>query len=145
MSSNVPAPGETSLNVLLASLDPVLNPETYVFITLADPTSLPSTLFVQSTFREKEGLSVISTQSSAEEHDIEYSFPSRMITLNVHSSLEAVGFLAVITRKLAERQMGVNPVSGYFHDHLFIAVGKDGDALQALDAIRESAKKELSK
>jgi uncharacterized protein len=40
-------------------------------------------------------------------------FACRMITLNVHSSLEAVGFLAAITRQLAQAGMGVNPASAF--------------------------------
>jgi uncharacterized protein len=40
-----------------------------------------------------------------------------MITPNVHSSLEAVGFIfARVASKLAERGIGANPVSGFFHD-----------------------------
>ena len=55
-----------------------------------------------------------------------------MITLNVHSALEAVGFLAVIVPALAARGMGVNPVAGFFHDHLFIPSDKAEDALDCL-------------
>jgi len=58
-----------------------------------------------------------------------------MITLNVHSSLEAVGFLAAITRALARLQIGVNPVSGFFHDHLFVPVGREAEVMRALEAM----------
>jgi hypothetical protein len=43
-----------------------------------------------------------------------------MITLNVYSSLEAVGFIAAVGAKL--NKIGVNPVSGFFHDHCFVPV-----------------------
>ncbi|HEY9768965.1 MAG TPA: ACT domain-containing protein [Coleofasciculaceae cyanobacterium] len=52
-----------------------------------------------------------------------------MITLSVHSSLEAVSFLAAITAKLAEHKIGVNPVSAYHHDHLFVPVSRAQEAM----------------
>ena len=58
-----------------------------------------------------------------------------MITLEAHSSLEAVGFLARITTELAKHQMGVNPVSGFYHDHLFVPDGREQDALSVLEEI----------
>jgi hypothetical protein len=61
-----------------------------------------------------------------------YEFPCRMITLNIHSSLEAVGFMARIATELAKHGMGVNPVSGFFHDHLFVPDGREQDAMAVL-------------
>jgi len=55
-----------------------------------------------------------------------------MITLNIHFSLEAVGYLAVITAHLATLDVGVNPVSGFYHDHLFIPSDRSQDVLTAL-------------
>lgn len=62
---------------------------------------------------QAEGLTVITTQESAEAHKLEYIFPSKMITLDIHSSLEAVGFMAAVSAKLTESGIGVNPVSGF--------------------------------
>jgi hypothetical protein len=62
-----------------------------------------------------------------------------MITLNVHSSLAAVGFIARIATELAKHDMGVNPVSGFFHDHLFVPDGREQDALHILGQIAQSA------
>lgn len=62
-----------------------------------------------------------------------------MITCEVHSSLEAVGFLAVVAGRLAELGMGVNPVSGYFHDHLFVPEGREVEAVGALEGLRGEA------
>ena len=60
-----------------------------------------------------------------------------MITLNVHSSLEAVGFIAHIATRLAEHDMGVNPVAGFYHDHLFVPDGREVDALKILADIAD--------
>ena len=57
-----------------------------------------------------------------------------MITCNVHSSLEAVGFMAKLSTVLAEKGIGCNPVSGFFHDHLFVPVKQ---ASQAVDALKQ--------
>ena len=63
-----------------------------------------------------------------------------MITLNVHSSLEAVGFMAVISAKLAENGIGCNPVSRFFHDHVFVPIGKEHEAVNVLEELAAEAK-----
>ena len=70
---------------------------------------------------------------------IAHEFPCRMITCDVHSALEAVGFIAHIATKLAAAGMGVNPVAGYYHDHLFIPEGREDDALKILADIAAQA------
>ena len=62
-----------------------------------------------------------------------------MITLEIHSSLEAVGFIARIATELAKANMGVNPVSGFYHDHLFVPDGREGDALRIVKEIADQA------
>lgn len=84
------------------------------------------------TFREKEGFTIITTKDVAEEYGLEYVFRSRLITLEVQSSLEAVGFMAVITKGLAGRGIGCNPVSAYFHDHLLVPEDKAEEAVEVL-------------
>ena len=63
-----------------------------------------------------------------------------MITCDVHSSLEAVGFMAAIAAKLTELKIGANPVSGYFHDHLFVPDGSEREAMAALNELQQRAK-----
>ncbi|KXH26591.1 hypothetical protein CSIM01_02892 [Colletotrichum simmondsii] len=124
--------GETSLQTLLSTLTTVLHPETYVFVTLHADATLPSLSEIQLLFKESEGVTLITTLDTAKAHGWDYAFPSKMITLNVHSSLEAVGFMAVIATRLATKGMGVNPVSGYYHDHLFVPVGREEEAVAEL-------------
>ena len=51
---------------------------------------------------------------------LQWTFECRQITLNIHSSLEAVGFIAAISAKLSEMDIPSNVVAGYYHDHIFI-------------------------
>ena len=91
-------------------------------------------------FRESEGLTVITSLASARDHNItNYIFPCRMITCEVHSSLEAVGFIAELTAKLAAKGIGCNPVSGFYHDHLFVPVGREGEAVRAMEELAAGA------
>lgn len=90
-------------------------------------------------FWEAEGLTIISTLDSAEEHRLNPTFPSRMITCEAHSSLEAVGFMAALANRLAEKGIGANPVSGFYHDHLFVSAGKESEAIAALGELAREA------
>ena len=104
-----------------------------VFATVVDG-AVPSGLTPIMSFHEAEGLTLIVPKVDADAVGLSYAFPCRMITLNVHSSLGAVGFMARIATALAEQGMGVNPVSGFFHDHLFVPDGREQDALAVLGA-----------
>ena len=130
--------GESDLTALLCGLTATLDRETYVFVTREDRL-VPDGLHVQMLFQEREGATLIITQSEAIAHQLPYEFPSRMITLNAHSALEAVGFIARIATELAAQGMGVNPVAGYFHDHLFVPVDRAEDAMAILAEIQNQA------
>ena len=94
---------------------------------------------VEMLFREKEGWTVIIAESVAKEIQLKYEFVCRKITLNVHSSLDAVGFIAAVASRLTERaSCGVNPVSGYYHDHLFVPVDRVDDAMKVLQGMTET-------
>lgn len=128
--------GQTDLDSLIAGMEPALLPGTYVFATLSGGR-LPDRVSPRMTFREAEGKTAILLRQDAEAAGIEYGFPCRMITLTIHSALEAVGFLARITTALAEAGIGVNPVSAFFHDHLFVPEER---AEEALDILRRLSK-----
>jgi len=124
--------GETDLQRLLASMTPQLLPGIYVFATVAPGIAMPDGLDPVMSFREREGLTLIVTEDEAKSADLAGTFRCRMITLAIHSSLEAVGFLAAITTRLAAAGMGVNPVSAFYHDHLFVPAERAEEALAIL-------------
>ena len=123
--------GATNLDHLLASMEPVLQDGVFVFAAIVDE-NISSNLNPVMSFREAEGTTLIIRQDAAEDAGIPYEFPCRMITLNIHSSLDAVGFLAVITARLATLGIGVNPVSAFYHDHLFIPHESVDDVMEQL-------------
>ncbi|MER9299861.1 ACT domain-containing protein [Mesorhizobium sp. M0621] len=131
--------GETDLKTLLASMTPELLAGTYVFATLASGVSQPQGLEPVMVFREREGLTLIVTEEAANATGLTASFRCRMVTLNIHSSLEAIGFLAAITTRLGAAGMGVNPVSAFYHDHLFVPADRAEEALELLMELAEES------
>lgn len=129
---------ERDIDVLLRDMKPDLRPGVFVFCTIAARESIPAGLSPLLIFREQEGTTLIVLREEAEAAGLRYEFPSRLITLAVHSALDAVGFLAAITTHLAEVGISVNAVSAFHHDHLFIPSDKVEDAMAALQDISEA-------
>lgn len=141
------AVGETNLSKLLTSMNPELDPELYVFCSVPVLPSNVSELQPRMIFQESEGVTLIVTQQQAHEHALDFNYPCRRIVLNVHSSLEAVGFLARITTHLASRHDGrepisVNAVSAFHHDHLFVPQDRADDAMEGLYQLMKDSEKE---
>lgn len=127
--------GEKNLTKLIASMTPVLDENEYVFGTLDTYDYIHlSQLNPIGTFREKEGLTVIVTKEKADELNIAYSGIFKCITLDVHSSLDAVGLTAAVSTKLTQSNISANVVAAYYHDHVFIA---SKDAEKALADLNE--------
>ena len=137
--------GEEDLSTLIKSMSPSLEDGIFVFgHVAADSASgwqfvmeLLSKRSIQMILWEKEGWTLILPEHLVSGGPLQPVFPCKKITLNIHSSLDAVGFMAAITAKLTMLKIGVNPVSGYFHDHLFVPVGKE---VAVMEALREMAK-----
>ena len=134
------APGETDLSQLLRSLNPVLSPQTFVWGSIpaksasdyANILKLFVGINVQLLFRESGSWTVVVPQDVAKEIQLESTFPCRMVTLDVHSSLEAVGFIAAISARLTKIGVGANTVAGFYHDHLFVAPEKAEEVVKEL-------------
>ena len=127
--------GERDLAALLRDMKPEMHEDLFVFCTLAEDARVPAGIEPRLTFRETEGITLVIRQDEAERLRLAYQFPSRLITLTVHSSLEAVGFLAAITARLAQAGISVNVVSAFHHDHLFVPQDRANEALRILTNI----------
>jgi hypothetical protein len=127
--------GERDLQVLLRDMRPELRPGIFVFCTIPANDSIPATINPLLTFREQEGTTLVILRGEAEAAGLHYAFASRLISLTVHSALDAVGFLAAITARLAEAGISVNAVSAFHHDHLFVPVDRVDEAMAALQEL----------
>ncbi|QPF94615.1 ACT domain-containing protein [Bradyrhizobium commune] len=132
--------GERDLDLLLRDMKPEIQPGVFVFCTIAASDRIPATLNPRMTFREQEGTTLVILLEEAEAAGLQYAFPSRLISLTVHSALDAVGFLAAITTHLADCGISVNAVSAFHHDHLFVPSDMIEDAMAALRDVSEASR-----
>ena len=126
--------GETNLARLLQSMTPRLNPGQYVFCCV--PTEHDcSGLQPIASLRETEGLSLVLPREVADAHGLHYDYVSAWITLEVHSSLAAVGLTASFSAALAQAGISCNVVAGFHHDHIFVPSERAEQALSTLRAL----------
>ena len=85
--------GELELTTLLQGMTPVLHPDILVFLNLTNADNPPAEIRDKSvfTFREQEGNTYVVDREVVERLGYQYEFPCRRVTLNIHSSLQAVG------------------------------------------------------
>jgi hypothetical protein len=122
----------SDIGELMASMEPEIRERDLVFCTL-DWDNLPEDpIDPLLLFKEREGFTVIITEKKAKTLNLSYNLTWARIELTVHSSLNAVGFLAEVTKVLAENGLSVNVVSAFHHDHLFIPSGDAKKALKVL-------------
>ena len=125
-------PGETDLDKLIKNMQPILEDEELVFCSLPPARSEEYFVLCQGYFVEREGITVIIGKHLADLNELPYDLVFKRITMNVHSSLAAVGFLARITEVLAAQGFSVNVVSAYYHDHFYVQSDQARSALETL-------------
>lgn len=125
--------GETDLQKLLQGMNPRLNKGDFVFCVV-DSLHAVDTFNPLCMFQEEEGITVIIPKQQADDAALPYSVTCAWITLTVHSSLEAVGLTAAISKALTEANVSCNVVAAYYHDHLFVP---SQDAKRAMKILKE--------
>ena len=125
--------GETNLQKLLQGMQPELNEGEYVFCTVAS-LQQASALNPVCIFQEKEAVTIIVSKQQADEASLPYTVLCAWITLTVHSSLEAVGLTAAVSKALTDANISCNVVAAYYHDHIFVPVK---DATRALSVLTQ--------
>ncbi len=130
--------GERNLTKLVSTLSPSINSGTYIFATVVDPDEAVLAEAI-ATVREREGVTLVLEKRRADELRMDYSFVSKWITLQVNSSLDAVGLTHAVSGALTESGIPANVVAGYYHDHIFVPVSKVDAAVRCLQRLASSA------
>ena len=133
--------GEMDLSRLLQGMTPVLQDGVYGFTTVAPASDMDGDTVAKArmVFREDEGVTLVLPWDVAIAGGLVPQFRSRMISLTVHSALEAVGFMAAVSAALTRAGISTNPVAGFYHDHLFVPEDRAGDAMAVLEALASGA------
>ena len=127
------APGETDLDLMLATLAVQRRPGVFAYIAVEVPTA---GLIAAAHAMVKEGrlTTIVLPVEAAERAGQATAVRFAWLTLTVRSSLDAVGLTAAVSAKLAAIGIPCNVLAGYHHDHLLVPVERVGDAINVLTA-----------
>jgi hypothetical protein len=98
-------------------------------------TSVPEGMSVQATIVEEEGTTSVVTEADATRLGVQPDFVAAWLTLEMHSSLDAVGLTAAVATALAAEDIPCNVLAGYFHDHLLVPFDEAPRAIALLGAL----------
>jgi hypothetical protein len=125
--------GERNLDALRSGMSPSVHEQAFVYCSVRG--AIPAELEAICTFKEHEGWTAIAPRERAEALGLEHQFECTMITLDVHSALDAVGFIAVVSGALAKEGIPCNVVSAYYHDHLFVPTSQRDRVMNVLRSV----------
>ena len=120
------------LDEILKNLQPKLNSGQYVFVVCSNIKKIPDLEDILCLFKEGPSISIIMEKSIADRLNLTYNYLAAWITLEVNSSLSAVGLTAMFSNELTKHEISCNVVAGALHDHIFVEYEKREKALTAL-------------
>ena len=123
--------GEKNLELLLKNMSPKLNRGEYVFCSVQNNFDVKDE-FIIASFNEEEGKTLVLKREVADKMHFKYHSIMSWITLNVYSSLKAVGFTAKVSAALAGKGISCNIIAAYYHDHIFVNKEDSEKAIKAL-------------
>ena len=125
--------GETDLAAMLATLRVERRAGSVAYVSVPDAGAVVREKALASVV-EAEGLTVVIDADDARRQDLEVVFEGVWLTLTVHSSLDAVGLTAHVSRVLADAGIACNVIAGAHHDHLIVPADRADEAIGLLTA-----------
>lgn len=121
--------GERDLKKLLSGLEVYRQNGVWEFVTGTQEGVQGAVM----QFQEREGWTHIVPAHRSAEQDKRFVW----LELAVHSDLNAVGFLAVISNALADAGVPCNAIAAFYHDHIFVPEALSDKAVAAIDALKQ--------
>jgi hypothetical protein len=133
-----PNEGERDFATLLRGLCPRRHTGTYRFASVAtiDDIDFDRVLCVM---HEPDGISIVCRESALPPGATTSALRCCWITLEVRSSLAAIGLTAAVAGVLADADIACNVVAGTRHDHLFVPQDQADQAMALLEALQRRA------
>lgn len=115
---------------MLAEMRVSIRDDVYCMVSLASPDERLLAA-AAATVIEDEAVTLVVTTEQAEGRDLPYDFAAAWLTLDVHSSLHAVGLTAAVARMLSDHGIPCNVLAGFYHDHLLVPAA-EGSRVKAI-------------
>lgn len=131
-----PMSGETDLGRILETMQVRRREGIYVFATIPAGRPLPD-LPLSAMISEVEGTTIVLNRDIAVGAGVEHEFEAAWLTIELHTSLQAVGVTASVATALAMKSIPVNVLAGFHHDHLLVPHDRVDEAVAAIDLIRQ--------
>ena len=130
--------GETDLAILLRSMKPILHDEPYGIVASTSDVKPEYATEMFAVIREQEAMTLVATQSQLQHAGYDARDQWARISLEIHSSLSAVGLTAAFAAKLGSKNISANVIAGFYHDHIFVQWSERHNAVQALQELSQS-------
>ena len=127
------APGETDLDLMLATLAVQRRPGVFTYIAVEVPTT-GLIAAAHTVIKEGRLTTIVLPVEAAERAGQKPTGQFAWLTLTVQSSLDAVGLTAAISARLTAVDISCNVLAGYHHDHVLVPLDRIDDAIAALTA-----------
>lgn len=130
--------GETDLASILDALTVSRRAGVFHVVTVAaaDARGLEVGSGIEALIREPEAagetVTVVCDGESLERNGWSSAFDAAWLTIDVHTSMAAVGLTAAMSAALGDEQIPCNILAGFHHDHLLVPVA---DVRRAIDCL----------
>lgn len=133
--------GETDLQKILATLTVSRRADPVTMLSLDTASLDPTTVGdgIEAVISEAEGITVVATVAEAERRGWPAEFVAAWLTIEVHSSLEAVGLTRAMAAVLGDAGIPCNVLAGFYHDHILVPLDQADEAIAQLESLAAGA------
>ncbi len=139
--------GETDLGIMLATLTVsrrhgvrhVVNLTAQKWSDCLDIGDAPSGVDAVITEPGEGTVTIVCTGDELEARGWRSGFSAVWLTLDVHSSLVAVGLTAAVSTALARAGIPANMIAGFHHDHILVPVDRADEAVRCLQHLAQES------